>query len=86
MSIFNRTIIYTKPVDTRFKLNKHNEEIDDFIIFQAINFLTKAVPSTITTLALNLVFSTGYSYCPSETVQITDRRSASLGFTFIHVF
>ena len=51
-----------------------------------MNFLTKAVPSTITTPVPNLVFSTGYSYCPSEPVQITDTGSASLGFTFIHVF
>ena len=46
---------------------RNNEEIDDFIILQAINLLQKQYP-TITTQAPSLAFSTGYSYCPSETV------------------
>ena len=46
---------------------KNNEEIDDFIILQAMNLLRKQYPS-ITTQPPSLTFSTGYSYCPSETV------------------
>ena len=64
-------------MNTRFKLTnqdrlniRNNEEIDDFIILQAMNLLQKQYP-TITTQPLSLTFSTGYSYCPSETVQIT---------------
>ena len=49
---------------------QNNEEIDDFIILQAMNLLQKQYP-TITTQPPSLAFSTGYSYCPSETVQIT---------------
>ena len=49
---------------------RNNEEIDDFIILQAMNLLQKQYP-TITTQPPSLAFSTGYSYCPSETVQIT---------------
>ena len=49
---------------------RNNEEIDDFIILQAINLLQKQYP-IITTQTPSLAFSTGYSYCPSETVQIT---------------
>ena len=53
------------------RLNIRNkEEIDDFIILQAMNLLQKQYP-TITTQPPSLAFSTGYSYCPSETVQIT---------------
>ena len=53
------------------RLNIRNkEEIDDFIILQAMNLLQKQYP-TITTQTPSLAFSTGYSYCPSETVQIT---------------
>ena len=48
----------------------NNEEIDDFIILQARNLLQKQCP-TITTRPPGLAFSTGYSYCTSETVQIT---------------
>ena len=68
---------YAKPMNTRFKLTnqdrlniRNNEEIDDFIILQAMNLLQKQYP-TITTQTPSLAFSTGYSYCPSETVQIT---------------
>ena len=50
---------------------KNNDEIDDFIILQAMNLLRKQYPS-ITTQPPSLTFSTGYSYCPSETVQIID--------------
>ena len=64
-------------MDTPLKLNnqdrlniRNNEEIDDFIILQAINLLQKQYP-TINTHPPSLVFSTGYSYCPSETVRIT---------------
>ena len=49
---------------------RNNEEINDFIILQAMNLLQKQY-STITTQPPSLAFSTGYSYCPSETVQIT---------------
>ena len=49
---------------------RNNEEIDDFIIFQAISLLKKQYP-TIITQAPSLAFSTGYSYWPSEAVQIT---------------
>ena len=49
---------------------RNNEEIGDFIILQAMNLLQKQYP-TITTQPPSLAFSTGYSYCPSETVQIT---------------
>ena len=49
---------------------RNNEQIDDFIILQAINLLQKQYP-IITTQTPSLAFSTGYSYCPSETVQIT---------------
>ena len=48
---------------------QNNEEIDDFIILQAMNLLQKQYPS-ITTQPPSLTFSTEYSYCPSETVQI----------------
>ena len=43
----------------------NNEEINDFIILQAMHLLQKQYP-TITTQPSSLVFSTGYSYCPSE--------------------
>ena len=36
-----------------------------------MNLLQKQYP-TITTQPPSLAFSTGYSYCPSETVQITN--------------
>ena len=49
---------------------RNNEEIDDFIILQAMNLLQKQYP-TITTQPPSLAFSTGCSYCPSKTVQIT---------------
>ena len=49
---------------------RNNEETDDFIILQAMNLLQKQYP-TITTQLPNLAFATGYSYCPSETIQIT---------------
>ena len=68
---------YAKPMNTRFKLTnqdrlniRNNEEIDDFIILQAMNLLQKQYP-TITTQPTSLAFSTGYNYCSSETVQIT---------------
>ena len=48
----------------------NNEEIDDFIILQAMNLLQQQYP-TITTQPTSLAFSTGYNYCSSETVQIT---------------
>ena len=47
----------------------NNEEIGDFIILQAMNLLQKQYP-IITTQPPSFAFSTGYSYCPSETVQI----------------
>ena len=53
---------------------KYNEEIDHFIILQAMNLFQKQYP-TITTQPPSLAFSTGYSYCPSETVQITHTRA-----------
>ena len=49
---------------------RNNEEIDDFIIPQAMNLLQKQCP-TITTQPPSLAFSTGYSYCPSEAAEIT---------------
>ena len=49
---------------------RNNEECYDFIILQAMDLLQKQHP-TITTLPPSLAFSTGHSYCPSETVQIT---------------
>ena len=49
---------------------RNNEEIDDFIIPQAMNLLQKQYP-TITTQPPSLAFSTGYSYCPSEAAEIT---------------
>ena len=49
---------------------RNNEETDDFTILQAMNLLQKQYP-TITTQPPGLAFSTGYRYCPSETVQIT---------------
>ena len=49
------------------RLNIRN---NDFIILQAMNLLQKQYP-TITTQSPSLAFSTDYSYCLSETVQIT---------------
>ena len=49
---------------------RNNEETDDFTILQAMNLLQKQYP-TITTQPPSLAFSTGFSYFPSETVQIT---------------
>ena len=48
---------------------QNNEEIEDFIILQAMCLLQKQYPLIIPE-SLSLV-STGYSYCPSKTVQIT---------------
>ena len=76
---------FIKPMDTRFKnqgrLNiRNNEEIDDFIILQAMTLLQKQYPN-FTTQNPSLAFSTVYSYCANHTYW-----STSLGFTFIHVF
>ena len=49
---------------------RNNEEIDNFIILQVMNLLQELYP-TITTQPPTLAFSTGYSYSPSKTVQIT---------------
>ena len=49
---------------------RNNEKIDDFIIRQAMNLLQKQYP-TVTTQPPCLAFSTDYSYCSSETTQIT---------------
>ena len=53
---------------------RNNEETDYFTILQAMNLLQKQYP-TIATQPPSLAFSTGFSYFPSETVQITHTRA-----------
>ena len=49
---------------------RNNEQIDVFITLQAMNLEQTQYP-TITTQSPSLAFSTGHSYCPSETLQMT---------------
>ena len=64
-----KSIKQNKTNEDRLNI-RNNEEIDDFTILQAINLLQKQYP-TITNQPPSFAFSTGFSYCPSETVQIT---------------
>ena len=48
---------------------RYNEEINNFIILQAMNLLQKS--TLLSPLNPVVCILTGYSYCPSASVQIT---------------